>query len=356
MNAKVSIIVPVYNTEKLLPRCMESLLNQTLKEVQIILVNDGSTDNSGELCENYANIDKRVRVIHQKNKGLGLARNTGLAQAAGEYISFVDSDDYIWENMYERMYNAAIKVDADMVLSGIWQIGGNLFANSGMKKKICCFEKEEIFLGKEGQKKLLLGTVGALPEEMEDSRYNFSVCKNIYRRSIIAEHKIKFQSERRLPSEDVLFGIDFISHVRKAIGIPGAYYCYCRNNDSITKANIEEPYKKYKKLMEEIYRKLANIIQQSDYQIYTDRMFQARARTAIVQEILCSETEKKELIIRLKSICKDIELQEVLKRYPFWRLPVKQAVFAIAMRFCMVKVLYCLVQLKMKGSQKCYFR
>lgn len=346
MDVKISIIVPVYNTEKLLPRCMETLLNQTLKELQIILVNDGSTDGSGKLCEDYAKLDKRVCVIHQKNSGLGFARNAGLSRAIGEYISFVDSDDYVWNNMYEKMYRAAINVDADMVLAGMYQIGGNLFANRGIKKSICCFEREEIFSGEEGKKKLILGTVGALPKEPEDSRYNFSVCKNIYRRSIIEEKKLHFQSERKIPSEDVLFGIDFISHVQKAIGIPGAYYCYCRNDNSLTKKNTKNQFEKYKRLMEEIDRKLSLSMKKKEYEIYTDRMFQARARTAIVQEIQGMDTDKEEILKRLKEICKDIELQKVLKRYPYWKLPVKQAIFAMAMRYRMVRVLYWLVQLK----------
>ncbi len=98
--------------------------------------------------------------------------------------------------------------------------------------------------------------------------------------------------------------------------------------------------------MEEIDRKLSLSMEKKEYEIYTDRMFQARARTAIVQEIQSMNTDKEEILKRLKEICKDIELQKVLKRYPYWKLPVKQAIFAMAMRYRMVRVLYWLVQLK----------
>ena len=95
MKPKVSIIVPVYNVEKYLDRCMESLLNQTLKDIEIILVDDGSPDNCPQICDEYAKKDSRVKVVHKVNAGLGYARNSGLDVASGEYVAFVDSDDYV---------------------------------------------------------------------------------------------------------------------------------------------------------------------------------------------------------------------------------------------------------------------
>ena len=92
---KVSIIVPIYNVERFLDRCMDSLLNQTLKDIEIIMVDDGSPDNCPQMCDEYAKNDSRVKVIHKKNAGLGMARNSGLEIATGEYVAFVDSDDYV---------------------------------------------------------------------------------------------------------------------------------------------------------------------------------------------------------------------------------------------------------------------
>ena len=109
MKPKVSIIVPVYNVEKYLVRCMESLLNQTLKEIEIILVDDGSPDNCPQMCDEYARRDSRVKVIHKSNAGLGYARNSGLDVAVGEYIAFVDSDDYVDTSMYVSTQFRAIK-------------------------------------------------------------------------------------------------------------------------------------------------------------------------------------------------------------------------------------------------------
>lgn len=104
---KVSIIVPIYNTENYLNTCIKNLINQTLKEIEIILIDDGSTDNSGKICDEYAKKDKRIKVIHKKNEGAALARNVGIEIAQGEYIAFVDSDDYTDFDYYEKLYKGS---------------------------------------------------------------------------------------------------------------------------------------------------------------------------------------------------------------------------------------------------------
>jgi glycosyltransferase involved in cell wall biosynthesis len=119
MKPIISIIVPIYNVEKYLDRCITSLRNQTLKNIEIILVDDGSPDNCPNLCDKYAQQDYRIKVIHQKNKGLGLARNAGIDIAQGKYIAFVDSDDYVSTKMYEQLYNESLKQDFDIIYCGV---------------------------------------------------------------------------------------------------------------------------------------------------------------------------------------------------------------------------------------------
>ncbi|WP_088034126.1 glycosyltransferase family 2 protein [Evansella clarkii] len=114
--AKISIIVPVYNLEKFIAKCVESILSQTFTDFQLILVNDGSTDNSGKLCDYYAAIDQRVKVIHKENGGVASSRNAGLTASEGKYIGFVDNDDYIHESMYEILYNTAVIHSSDIVV------------------------------------------------------------------------------------------------------------------------------------------------------------------------------------------------------------------------------------------------
>ena len=111
---KISIIVPIYNTKKYIDRVVNCLINQTYHNLEIILVDDGSTDGSSMLCDKYKKKDNRIKVIHQKNSGVSVARNVGLKHATGEYIGFVDSDDYISLNMYETLYNNLINTNSDI--------------------------------------------------------------------------------------------------------------------------------------------------------------------------------------------------------------------------------------------------
>ena len=115
ISPKVSIIVPIYNVEKYLRQCLDSIVNQTLKDIEIILVDDGSTDSCPSICDEYASKDKRIIVIHKENAGLGAAYNTGLDIAKGDYIGFVESDDFIELNMYEELYERAVQTGVDLV-------------------------------------------------------------------------------------------------------------------------------------------------------------------------------------------------------------------------------------------------
>ena len=119
---KVSIVVPIYNVEKYLEQCIDSIINQTLKEIEIILVDDGSPDNCPQICDDYVKKDSRIKVVHKTNGGLSSARNAGIEIATGDYIGFVDSDDYIELDMYEKMYNIAIENNVDFVMSDYYSV------------------------------------------------------------------------------------------------------------------------------------------------------------------------------------------------------------------------------------------
>lgn len=120
MSDLISVIVPVYNAEKYLDKCIQSILGQTYPNIELLLIDDGSTDSSGSICDRYLAGDTRVRVFHKSNEGISAARNLGLDNAKGEWIAFVDSDDWIDADMYEDMYNAAIRNQADMVCCDLW--------------------------------------------------------------------------------------------------------------------------------------------------------------------------------------------------------------------------------------------
>ena len=332
---KVSVIVPVYNTEKYLERCLDSLANQTLKEIEIIIVDDGSKDACALLCDEFSKKDSRIRVVHKKNGGLGFARNSGIEVATGEYVGFVDSDDYIEPSMYENLYGAAVRYQAELVLSGINFVGGNTFSQEGDYVSKNYFKQEKLF-EKEEIKTLLLGVVGALPNEPDDSRYGVSVCKNIFKRTLLGAGKVEFLSEREILSEDTLFMVDYIKALTRAVGIPGAYYCYCRNDDSISKSYNSQRFEKSIVFLKELEKRIEDRVCKEEYKIYLERLTQGFGRVLCSQEIVHAREEKIKFSVlrrRLKEICTKDEIRDVLQSYPWYRLPVKQAAFAFAMKY-----------------------
>ena len=332
---KVSIIVPVYNTEQYLKQCIDSLTTQTLQEIEIIMVDDGSKAECAELCDELAKTDSRIKVVHKINGGLGLARNTGIEAACGEYVGFVDSDDYVKPMMFEALYAAAAKCDADLAISGMCYVDGNTFSQSGDYSEKQYFGEDTLFEGAD-MKQLLLGIVGALPRYPEDSRYGVSVCKNIFRRSLLDKEKVEFFSERKFISEDTLFMVDYVKRAQKAIGIPGAFYCYRRNEASLSKSYRSDRFEKVMIFLAELEEHIKDTLSLDEYHLYFDRLVQGYGRILCSQEIMYAHDQKiqyRSLRARLRQICTHEMMATVLKSYPWYQLPKKQAAFAFAMKY-----------------------
>lgn len=332
---EVSIVVPVYNTEKYLRQCIDSLTSQTLEKIEIIIVDDGSKEECAVLCDQLAKTDARIKVVHKMNAGLGYARNSGIEASSGEYIGFVDSDDYVDSAMFESLYKAAVRNDADLVLSGVSFVGGNTFSKSGDYVEKNYFHKETVF-EKGDMKTLLLGVVGALPEEPDDSRYGVSVCKNIFKRSVLTDRKVEFFSEREIISEDTLFMVDYIKCAEKAVGIPGAFYRYRRNDESLSKSYKIDRFEKTMIFLTELEKHMEDVLKTEEYKLYLDRLIQGYGRILCSQEIMYARDKKikyKALRERLGKICNDEKIVGALKSYPWHKLPKKQAAFAFAMKY-----------------------
>ncbi len=208
MDLKISIIIPVYNVENYLKRCVDSILQQTYKNIELILVNDGSIDNSGEICDTYAKNDNRVIVFHQKNKGQSAARNVGLKHANGDFITFVDSDDWIELNMYEEMLNYTKTYNLDIIECDIQSTMDPVKTD---KKRFVIENKEESTL------------------RILENQY-FSVCRRIYKSEIIKN--LKF--EENYIYEDMLFTSYLFRKFNKIGYINKPFYNYFIENDSST--------------------------------------------------------------------------------------------------------------------------
>ena len=171
MTDKISIIVPVYNVEKYLKECIESILSQTYKNIEIILIDDGSTDNSGKICDEYLKKDSRVKVIHKENGGLSDARNTGIEIASGKYIGFVDSDDYIAKDMYDFLYQNIKRENAEIS-------GCNRFLV--YENKIEIYGKKECYEVMDSQRAIeMLCTIGYIGVSAYTKLYEAKLFKDI---------------------------------------------------------------------------------------------------------------------------------------------------------------------------------
>ena len=216
---KVSIIVPIYNVGIYLKKCIESILNQTLAEIEVILVNDGSTDDSGLICDSYAQKDSRIRVIHKKNEGVSIARNVGIEAAQGEYIGFVDADDWIDVDMYSALYNLAEVNVADIVMCDARTVYDN---------RDC--EPDTIL---QLESSMLLNKEDIFPSLLTELAGTAWRC--IYKKELLKEYSIVFPIGLRF-SEDRIFNIYAFGNMKKMYYTKKAYYNrYVREGSAVNK-------------------------------------------------------------------------------------------------------------------------
>ncbi|HII4441208.1 TPA: glycosyltransferase family 2 protein [Clostridium perfringens] len=342
---KVSVVVPIYNVEKYLHRCVNSLIRQTLKDIEIILVNDGSPDNCPKICDEYKNKDIRVKVIHKKNAGLGLARNSGLDEAKGKYVVFVDSDDFIEESALEEMYNIAEKHQADMCMAGYYKYN----TQTNTINKIELFENQKIFKGDQ-IKEVVYKIIGSAPESISDEDYGMSVWKNLYSLEFLKKNNIRFYSEREYVSEDVIFHLCAVPKMRKIVTINESYYYYCDNSDtSLTSTFRDSKFEQYKTLYLKELELLSVFDSEDNGRVYAARMFLGNVRNHMKQ-LSSSNYSLKNKLKRTKQICNDSLLNEILSWYPYHKNPKQQRIYSNILRkkMSIVAIILAILQSKRK--------
>ncbi|MFI3327172.1 MAG: glycosyltransferase [Clostridia bacterium] len=214
MQDLISIIVPVYKVEKYLDNCIQSIVDQTYTNLEIILIDDGSPDNCPQMCDDWAKKDYRIKVIHKENGGVSLARNVGLNIASGEYIGFVDSDDWLEPNMYQNMLQSMINNSVGMVECGYYVEG-----NGKNQKKSNIEYISKVYTGQE-----VIDIIVSHSKKFEW----FLWCK-LFKKSLIKN--IRFQNDIKI-FEDMLFCLEYLKNAKSVCLIEDKYYHYVRNTDS----------------------------------------------------------------------------------------------------------------------------
>ena len=338
-NPKVSIIVPIYNVEKYLDRCMDSLLNQTLKDIEIIMVDDGSPDNCPKMCDEYAKKDSRVRVIHKKNAGLGMARNSGLEVATGEYVAFVDSDDYVDRSMYETLYHKVKERNVDAVLCKFYNDDkGNVSEGSvdGMSSEEAVIDFHADYIP---------NVIGCLPSVKYNQLYGYSVWNILFSRSVIESNKVRFESERNFVSEDILFQLDFAACASKLLLLPKPFYYYCNNAGSLTKKYDYTRFDREVLLFKEIGRRLkAKKLTIPDMELRLSRLLLYKCLFSVCDTI--KYLPYKESVTQLAKITANTDLQKVLHSYPMWQMCFIQRVFFSLLKHKKNRLIYWFYKLK----------
>ncbi len=212
---KISVVVPIYNAETFLEKCLTSIVNQTYKDLEIILINDGSTDSSLAICEKYTKSDQRIKLINQENKGVSTARNRGIEESTGKYIIFIDADDYIELNMFEVLATEMFEYDVDMTMCGYKKVdiaGNILFESKALVEK---YFDEEVF------RQYLF----------EGDYYREILCNKLFKTDIIKKNNIRFREDIHI-NETIIFILDFVIYSRKFIYENKLLYNYVYHKNS----------------------------------------------------------------------------------------------------------------------------
>lgn len=339
----VSIVVPIYHVEPYLERCLNSIVNQTYRSLEIILIDDGSPDNCPRMCDDWAKKDSRIKVIHKKNAGLGMARNTGIEHAAGEYICFFDSDDYIDLRTVEKAYACARAEKADIVVFGLSSVNkqGVVFRERIPVTEKLCFRGDEV------QKDFLPDLIDRRHNAARNKNLCLSACLGLYSMDLVRRADWRFVSERKNISEDSYSLIYLYKFVDTVAILPEALYFYCENGTSLTRIYREDRYDRIK----QSYFDCSNMAEQLGYgreiQVRISGLFLSFSLAAMKQIAMadmCSK-EKRRL---LTQIVEDETMQSVLADPDCQYKSRARRILFWVMRARIHWIVYCLVKLQAK--------
>lgn len=332
---KVSVVVPVYNVERFLHTCVDSLLNQTVSAHEIILVDDGAKDRSGQICDEYADKYDTVKVVHKENAGLGMARNTGLEHVTGDYVVFIDSDDFCQPDMIEQLVCVVEETGCDTCKTSF-----NRVDLEGRFLRACPVEAG-VFKGVEVSTLLLPRMIGSAPDKKDS--IPMSACCTMYSMDIINRYGLRFVSERVWISEDLVFNIDYYAKAQYVVLSDYIGYNYRTNPNSLTTTYRADRFEKCLALYQEQIRVLSDL---GMYDICKNRLIRQffiylRMCFSQLSTDVC-KLPKKEVLRQLREICNNAQVQHMIAEYPVHKMGIKQQVFVYLVKYKMTGILYLL--------------
>ena len=334
----VSIIIPIFNVEKYLDRCIESVVNQTYKKIEIILVDDGSTDRCPQMCDEWGLKDSRIKVVHKENAGLGMARNTGIDNASGEYIFFFDSDDYVDVTIVERCVKSALENDSEVVAYGRNDVyDDGRIVPRGIKTEKTLFSDSEI--------------CNIVLPAMFTYELGFGVSSwgKMYKLELFNRFNKRFVSEKQIISEDAYFAIDLYTDVNRVSIVCENLYFYCKRGNSLSQ--IYNPERQSKN--DAFYLKAIDLAKNrglskrvidsiaARYQMYT---FSA------IKQIVAAELDKSEKKKEIRKIFKSKVLRSTLTKDIIAKHNKKLRLFYFLLKSRLYWLCEKMIELKVKSN------
>lgn len=331
----VSVIVPVYNVEPYLEECVNSIRQQSYSNLEIILVDDGSPDRCGEMCDAFAAKDSRIKVIHKENGGLGYARNSGLDAATGCYVSFIDSDDWIGPDRIRTMVDAAEHNAAQIVVGGLCKV-----YPSGRKETDAFCTEPQLFRGKaEVMERLFYPCIGKDAEDRPNSGYlGMSVWRTLYHRSIIEENNIRFVSEREIFSEDMFFNLEYRLHIDCGIIIQDTTYYYRYNPNSLSNLYREDRLCRIRAMFEQLNSILSenNLQAGAGFRVEREYMLYMRHELMLISGSGIPDSKKLALY---QEVLHHPLTEAVCSRYPSSGIPRREQIMVRLMKTKRTRIL-----------------
>jgi len=337
---KISIVVPIFNTEKYLRRCLRSILEQTYKNWEVVLVDDGSDDASGNICDGISSVDDRFRTFHKKNEGLGLTRNFGVIHSTGDYVLFIDADDYIEKNALTTLAKWVMEYDCDLV------IGNFFYDGRAVENSI----DSKLYKGEEINNSIIMRMVGSFPGCKD--LLSPSAWGKLYRKSIFIENNIWFPSERVLIWEDLAFNYKYMQKCTSIFLDNEPVYHYCFNVESLT--HCYDPRKLDKVMI--MYQYMKDEVEKTQTSPYfiirLNNCFLGHVRTCFKLEVF--HDKKNGIINTIRNIevmCQNKELKKLINSFNPQYYTVQQRLFSFFLKRQMPRLVYlmCKIQNIRKG-------